>query len=135
MIPTEVMKLLVEMNINAERTGTCQITDKTTVLARIRPFRTNETSTADTNADPSHTLGEQGFVNTIFKHRLRRCEEITNSPTAPARNNSIPLSSEKMPCRLLKLSTPDSEKMAGNALRLVSRTHKIANAKSRRLRR
>src|SRR5262245_49720222 len=113
MIPTEVMKFSVEMKIKAARTGTCQISDRTTVLARITPFRNTETSTADKNAEPSHTLGVQGFVNTIFKHLLRRCEEITNSPTAPARNRSTPLSSEKIPCKVLKLSTPDSEKIAG----------------------
>src|SRR5271169_6320106 len=114
MIPTETMKLSVEMKTKAARTGTCQIKDKIAVPPRIRLFRNKEISTADKNADPSHILGGQGFVNTIFKHRLRRCEEITNSPMAPARKRSIPLSSEKMPCKVLKLSTPESEKIAGN---------------------
>jgi hypothetical protein len=54
--------------------------DKPTALAKTTRLRNSVTATADRNADSSHTAGEQGFVKTILRLRLRRCEDTTKRP-------------------------------------------------------
>jgi len=37
------------------------------------------------NAETSHKAGEQGFVNTIFRLRLRRCEDNDKQSQTPGK--------------------------------------------------
>src|SRR6266568_7006783 len=96
MIPTEAMKVFAETKTKPGRTGRCQPSENPTALARTMPFRSKDTATAAMNAETSHKAGEQGFVNTIFRLRLRRCEDNDKQSQTPGKERSNPLRSEKI---------------------------------------
>src|SRR5260370_21304409 len=106
MRPTEAAKVSTEMKSKPARTGRCQAKDMTTALARTMRLRSSETATADANADSSHTAGEQGFVKTILRLRLRRCEETTKRPRPAAKKSRNPFMVEYISCNELKFWTP-----------------------------
>src|SRR5580700_7679266 len=129
------MNVSTEMKTKPARTGICHPSDSATALASTMPFRINDTAPAAIIAETSQRAGEQGFVNTIFKLRLRRWDETMNRPKPPARTNRNSLSSEKIPRKELKLWIPESLKRAGSELRPVSSRKARANASNKRLRR
>src|SRR5579864_2133109 len=103
MSPIDAANVSPETKIKPRRTGTCQMTDNIVVLTRTTRFSSNDTITADRKAESSHKAGGHGLVNTIFRLRLRRCDEIMNRPRPAQRTSRNPLSSEKMSCKALKL--------------------------------
>src|SRR6266481_625847 len=135
MIPTEATNVSTETKSKPERTGKCQPSDNAAAPPRTTPWRSSDTATADKNADISHNAGEHGLVNTIFRLRLRRCEEIINSPSPPEKKRRNPLSTEKICRNALKLCTPECIKRGGRELRPVSSKNTSMNASSNRLRR
>src|SRR5277367_5491742 len=135
MIPSDAINKRVRGKTKPARTGTFHTSESTTVLPKTIPLSNNETIAADKIADANHIAGEQGLVNTIFRLRLRRCEEIMNSPRPPARKSRNTFRMEKICCRALKLCTPELLKRAGRELNPVNNRNASANAMSKRLRR
>src|SRR4051812_43101443 len=78
--PKEARKVSIETKSNPCRTGRCQISDIPMELPSTIRFRKREMAADDRNAEKSHTAGGHGFVNTIFRLRLRRWEEMMNRP-------------------------------------------------------
>jgi aconitase A len=103
------------------------------VPPRTIRLSSSDTATADKNADASHTLGRQAFVNTILRLRLRTLEEMINRPKHPANRRRYRLSVEKIPCRVLKAWTPESVKSAGRHCKAVNSNDMSRNAISKRL--
>src|ERR1700691_532496 len=120
MIPTEAINVSREMKTNPARIGTCHQHDNATAPPTTMRLSNSDIATADKKADASHTLGGQGFVNTIFRLRLRTLEEIINRPKHPANKRRYRLSVEKIPCRVLKAWTPESVKRAGRHCKAVN---------------
>src|SRR5215469_342025 len=103
MIPTEAMKVSTEMKSSAARTGKCQTNDNTAALANTMQFNSSDTVTADQNTDTSQRAGGHGFVNTIFRLRLRRCDDMMNRPNPPAKKRRNTFKTSKIWCNELKL--------------------------------
>src|SRR5208282_241566 len=135
MSPTEAIKVSAQTKTKPGRTGMCHAKERANVLAKTTKVIRKDAMTADTNADTSHRAGGHGFVKTIFKLRLRRCEEIKNRLRPPENNSRNTLRVEKSSRNALKLCTPESVKIAGRELRAVSNNATSKNASSKRLRR
>src|SRR5271156_3673891 len=135
MRPIETMKLSIEIKTRAPRTGKCQMNESATALPKTTTFSISDTATAERHAEASQVAGGHGLVKTIFKLRLRTCDEIMNRPTAAARNSKTSLRPEKIPCNALKSFTPEPMKRAGSELKPVNKRKTRPKDSSKRLRR
>src|ERR1700730_17747178 len=101
--PSEATKVSADTKTNPIRTGRCHKTDSSTPLPKTTMFRNSDIAAADRKAESSQTSGGQGFVNTIFRLRLRRCEETTRSPIPAERIKIKKFRVETICCNELKL--------------------------------
>src|ERR1700723_2975383 len=62
----EITNECSDINSSAERTGTCQHSDRAMVLSNTPAVSRNATKAAERNADPSQNPGGQGLVKTML---------------------------------------------------------------------
>src|ERR1700723_1567916 len=97
-----------DKNSSPARTGTCQHSDRAMVLSNTPAVSRKATKAAERNADASHNPGGQGLVKTIFRLRLRKCDETINRPRPPERISILKVKVSKIWRKVLKCSTLES---------------------------
>ena len=112
--PSEMTNVCADTKMRPTRTGRYQNTDKRRLPLKVTRFKTCDTRAPASEAETSHSPGGHGFVNTIFRLRLRRWEDMISEPIPAARISTNALRSESISRNELKLCTPEFMKIGGS---------------------